>query len=97
MDHAPRTNDEAHSTPHAAGPLDQSTHPDSEAGCPSDQPRKEFETLRARAALRGFTLHMIEGREGVSDYLVARWNLSRTLPDFASVARFLDQAGVPHA
>jgi hypothetical protein len=61
----------------------------------AQQCAKTLKTLRARAALRGYSLHQFPLAEG-DGFMVSRWNLSRTLPDLASVEAFLDRAGVPH-
>ena len=58
---------------------------------------KAIASLRARAALAGFTLHIIDDGNRGAAFLICRWNLSRTLPDAAAVSAFLDQAGAPHA
>ena len=58
---------------------------------------KAFTTLRATLALHGFELHIVGDGEGGAAYMVHRWNQSRTLPDLAAVARFLDQVGGAHA
>jgi hypothetical protein len=54
---------------------------------------KAIETLRARAALRGYALHLIDAGGERAELLICRWNLSRTLPDVAAVEAFLAQAG----
>lgn len=59
-----------------------------------DRTDKAIETLRARAALGGFTLHVISDSNGGAQFLVTRWNLSRTLPDVAAVEAFFQQVGV---
>lgn len=58
---------------------------------------KAFTTLRATLALHGFELHLVGDGEGGAAYMLHRWNQSRTLPDLAAVARFLDQVGGAHA
>lgn len=52
----------------------------------------DFETLRARAAQRGFTLTATEV-EGCPVFMLSRWALSRTLPDLAAVGAFLARVG----
>lgn len=47
----------------------------------------------ARAALAGFTLHLIAVDAGRSAFLLSKWNLMRELPDLAEVCAFLDQVG----
>lgn len=61
--------------------------------CPTDG--KPFATLRARAALAGFTLCTMTETDGLCFYLLSRWGLSRTLPDLAAVVVFLRQVGRP--
>lgn len=65
--------------------------------CPSafDTEAKRFATLRARAALVGFTLCTITETDGECFYLLSRWGMSRTLSDLASVAVFLRKIGAP--
>lgn len=75
----------------------ESTHADSEAAAARDQHDKLIQTLQARAALSGFTLHLIDTGAIGPTFMVSRWNISRTLPDVASVESFLAQAGVTSA
>jgi len=56
---------------------------------------KRFATLRARAALAGFTLGVMTETDGLCFYLLSRWGMSRTLPDLAAVVVFLRQVGAP--
>lgn len=56
---------------------------------------KAFATLRARAALAGFTLGTMTETDGLCFYLLSRWGMSRTLADLGAVAVFLRQAGAP--
>lgn len=51
--------------------------------------RKPFETLRAKLALKGYSLSE-RSRDG---YLIARWNLSRHLLDLRAVGDFLRAVG----
>ena len=53
---------------------------------------KQFSTLRAIAALRGYTLKVANDGDGTA-YEVGRWNLSKRLPSLASVGRWLEQVG----
>lgn len=57
---------------------------------------KAFEMQRARLALRGFELHIVDDGEGSTAYLVRRWSMSRTLPSLADVQAFAERAGMPH-
>jgi hypothetical protein len=78
----------------------ENSHPDSEALAARDQHDKVIQTLRARAALRGFALHVISTghtADSPAAFLVSRWNLSRTLATVGAVESFIDQAGLPHA
>ena len=61
--------------------------------CPTEG--KAFATLRARAALAGFTLGTMTETDGLCFYLLSRWGMSRTLADLGAVAVFLRQAGAP--
>ena len=56
---------------------------------------KTFATLRARAALAGFSLCAMTETDGLCFYLLSRWGMSRTLPDLAGVVLFLRQVGAP--
>jgi len=56
-----------------------------------DRARKNFLTLRARAAMAGYALH-----ELANGYLLCRWDRSRELPDLRAVATVLAQIGVRH-
>lgn len=55
--------------------------------------RKTFATLRARAALAGFSLCTMTETDGLCFYLLTLWAVSRARPDLASVALFLRQVG----
>lgn len=56
---------------------------------------KTFATLRARAALAGFSLCTMTETDGLCFYLLSRWGMSRTLADLGAVAVFLRQVGAP--
>lgn len=56
---------------------------------------KLLATLRARAALIGYSLCTITETDGLCFYLLGRWGMTRTLPDLAAVAVFLRQVGAP--
>lgn len=71
-----------------AAPAPAATPPDITHG-------KAFATLRARAALAGFTLGTMTETDGLCFYLLSRWGMSRTLADLGAVAVFLRQAGAP--
>lgn len=55
---------------------------------------KEFSTLRAMLAMRGFELHTLSEADGGTAYLVRRWSMTRELPDLPAVAAFAERAGV---
>ena len=56
---------------------------------------KSIATLRARAALAGFTLGTVTETDGQSFYMLCRWGMSRPLSDLAAVALFLRQVAAP--
>ncbi len=53
---------------------------------------KEFSTARAKLAIAGWTLHIVDGG-GAAAYWVSRWGQSRTLPDRHALAQFMKQVG----
>ena len=55
---------------------------------------KRLATARARVALWGGTLTLIEGDDGRREFIVTRWCLTRSFDDLAHVERFLTEAGV---
>ena len=52
-------------------------------------------TLRARAALAGWTLASFTEPDGQTAYTLCRWGMARTVPDLAAVTLFLRQVGAP--
>ena len=60
-----------------------------------DGPDKAFATLRARAAMAGYTLGTVTEPDGSPMYVVSRWDVSRTLPHLSAVAAFLRKVGAP--
>ena len=56
---------------------------------------KTVATLRARAALAGWTLAAFTEPDGQIAYTLCRWGMARTVPDLAAVALFLRQVGAP--
>lgn len=51
---------------------------------------KAFATLQAKAALKGWQVErMMDG-----SVVIARWTLTRSLPDVAALKQFLRQVGV---
>ena len=59
------------------------------------QAGKTLATLRARAALAGWTLHSFTDAGRPPAYTLCRWGQSRTVASLADVARFLRQVGAP--
>lgn len=63
------------------------------ANCANDNgDRKALATMKARAALCGYTLIEMAGGE----YLLARWNYTRALPCLRAVGDLLRQIGGRH-
>lgn len=58
---------------------------------------KHFATLRARLALKGYSLHRTAADDFPVCFYVTRWGMARELHDLAAVARLLDQVGGAHA
>ena len=56
---------------------------------------KTFATLRARAAMAGFSLCTMTETDGLCFYLLSRWGMSRPLADLGAVVVFLRQVGAP--
>lgn len=86
--------DEAHGTPHAAGPKDQQTHSDSVS---DDVAGKAFATLRAQLALAGYSLHRSDAEDGPRNYFVTRWGMVRGLRDLPAVSKFAESVGMRRA
>lgn len=55
---------------------------------PPDQ--KRLDTLTARAALLGVTLHRIEGDFVPNLYIVSRWSLTREFTNMADLEAWID-------
>ena len=91
---AARKSDEARTTvAQWPGQMEQeSGHLDSAARAERDQRDKAIATARARAALAGFTMHLLPADGGGVVFLLTKWHLTRELPDLAAVSAFLDQA-----
>ena len=66
-----------------------------DARVPAKADSKRFATLQARAALWGATLTPIEADDGVPQYVISRWALTRAFADLGEVAHFFDQVGAP--
>lgn len=54
---------------------------------------KRLATLRARAALAGITLHVMEGDAGRPQYIVSRWALTKALDSLEDLQAWLDRVG----
>lgn len=61
----------------------------------AEQHDKQVATLKARAALGGYELHIINGANGEAEFLVFRWGLSATLKRVEDVEDFLRRVGAP--
>ena len=69
---------------------------------PEDEPQtpnhahataKEIATLKARAALVGVEMHVIEGDRGTLVFVMTKWSLTRQLSTVEEVETFLTRAG----
>ena len=58
-----------------------------------EQTDKAFATLRAKLAMRGHQLHIIDDGHGGAAFMVSRWCMSRTLPNLAAVQDFAVRVG----
>lgn len=58
---------------------------------PAEILSKQYETLRARCALAGITLHQIETDYGKRAFIVSRWALTRELADLEAVGAWLEK------
>ncbi len=58
-----------------------------------DAATKAYTTLRARFALRGYTLRRTDPSEGAPRYFVSRWGLLRELANLDEVTAFAEQVG----
>jgi hypothetical protein len=56
---------------------------------------KQFETLRARAALAGISLIESRDERGAPEYVASRWALTKAFASLAGVAAWLDLAAGP--
>ena len=56
-------------------------------------PLKEWTTMQARAALRGWQLWRSSAADGPVRYFVARWGMVRALADLDEVEQWLERAG----
>jgi len=55
--------------------------------------QKALETCRARAALLGIALHVIDGDDGRPLFVATRWALTKNFADLAEVEAWLDRVG----
>lgn len=86
------TSEKAPDTPHVGGPEHTETQ-----NLIFDQPAyagKRFATLRARLALKGYSLNRTAASDGPMHFNVTRCGLVRELRDFAAVRAFAEQVGV---
>lgn len=89
------TSEKAPDTPHVGGPVQTETQ-NPIFKQPADD-GKRFATLRARLALKGYSLSRTAASDGPVRFYVTRWGLVRELPDIASVRVFAEQVGAIHA
>lgn len=61
----------------------------------ADTDDKTFATLRARLAMRGWSLSRTSAADGPVVYFAARWNMPRELASLEAVAEFADRVGAP--
>lgn len=66
-------------------------------GQAEDAARKEFATLQATAALRGFRLDRIEADDGGVAYVITRWALTKQINSLDELRAFVEQIGGTHA
>lgn len=62
----------------------------------AERPEKSFQSLRARFALQGHTLHRTDPNDGAVSYWVERWGLVRYLSTLEAAQRFYAQIGGKH-
>lgn len=60
---------------------------------PADADEKVFHTLRAAAALRGYSLARTDRADGPVTFYATRWNLVTELRTLADVAAFVARIG----
>ena len=58
---------------------------------------KQFFTLRALLALRGYCLSRTDGHDGMVRFYATRWGMARELRDITAVRAFAQQVGAAHA
>jgi hypothetical protein len=76
------------------GPADNTQQPPhSEAGAAIEQADKMIATARAKLALLGYQMHVIDAGHGRSAFLVMRWDRSRELANLGAVNEFIRQVG----
>ena len=59
-----------------------------------DQADKELSTIRARLALAGWVIHIVDAGHGRASVWVSRWGRSVTLSGHHELVQFMHQAGV---
>ena len=59
-----------------------------------DQADKELNTIRARRALTGWVMHVIDAGHDCASFWVSRWGRSTTLHGRHELLQFMQQAGV---
>ena len=59
-----------------------------------DQADKELNTIRARLALAGWVMHVIDAGHDCASFWVSRWGRSTTLHGRHELLQFMQQAGV---
>ena len=81
--------------PHDSAPKIQDTeHRDCAGAADCEQADKELSTIRARLALAGWVMHIVDAGDERASFWVSRWGRSATLPDRHALLRFMQQAGV---
>jgi hypothetical protein len=59
-----------------------------------DQADKELSTIRARLALAGWVMHIVDAGHDRASFWVSRWGRSTTLHGRHELLQFMQQAGV---
>ena len=59
-----------------------------------DEADKELNTIRARLALAGWMMHVIDDGHDCASFWVSRWGRSTTLHGRHELLQFMQQAGV---
>jgi hypothetical protein len=88
---------EARDAPHAEGPEvhhQQQADSSDAARAQRDARDKAITTAMAKAAIAGWTMHLIDDGDGLV-FVLSRWGRRHELPDLAAVERWLNQLGAP--